>query len=232
MVPSSYSGSSGPHQRHSSAESSKHPLEQKYDDRWEKWELEDPDRHSTDSSQHSTEGKYNDRWDEWQRENTDGYLSPPENDKSHHPFRNSTPSNHTTASSQHSSENEYNSLWEKWELGDPVSQQERVESCNLFRHSTLTAPSSSEQKNNHHWRHCETEDGNRDSSPSQLTGDQDYIPSKNFRPTPGPSNNRSISRENSTTDENNKTHRIGLWPYDFFCFCTLFNFDTVQHLIF
>jgi len=75
----------------SSPDSNEHSSEHKYNDRWESWELGDPDSHpekdeshnlfrnsrpgtpSPDSSEHSTENKYDDRWDKWELEDTDGY---------------------------------------------------------------------------------------------------------------------------------------------------------------
>jgi len=179
---------------------------------------------SPDSSEHSSEHKYDDRWDKWEPEDP---YSHPKRDESHSPFRNSRPNTPSPDSSESASEHKYNDLWDKWELEDPnshLNHPERDENQNPFSHSRTSTPSPLSQKNNRHWRHRSMEGSDGDSL-SHLTGDEDYNPLQNSRP--GPSNNRSISRENSSQLQNENTQKIGMSLYNTF-FCSQFLLISIQ----
>jgi hypothetical protein len=201
------------------------PSEDKYNDRWERWELEDLDDHpeevrnhnpfinakpstpSGNSSEHSSEHKYNDRWDKWEPEMTDRDPSRPERDDRQNSFRHSRPSTPPQDSNNFSSEHKYNDLWKMWEMEDHLSHPNSRPS-NI---SSDSSPLSLDQKNNHHWRHRAMECSDGDSHFSNRSVDEDYVPP---RPTPGCSDNRSVLRENFTQDKN--TPSIGMSLYNYF----------------
>jgi hypothetical protein len=192
------------------------------------------DTSSSDSNEHSSGPKYDDRWESWELGDPDSH---PEKDESHNPFRNSRPGTPSPDSNEHSTENKYDERWDKWELEDPDGYPERDESHNPLRSSNPSTPPpdlsllSLEQKNNHHWRRCTMESSDMGSQLSHLTGDEDYIPPQNSRPTPGSSSNGSISRENSTKLQNKNTQRIGMSPYNFFSDFLPISLNPAPHLL-
>lgn len=149
-----------------------------------------PSHSSSDWSPPPIQQNFNAQWEEWEE--------------------NSNPMQHNTSSSDWSqcSPKCGNTILEKWETENPVTHPINPENSRPDTPSSDWSPPP-EGKYIRQWEHWATESSDRDIEISHGSGDDDYNPS---RLSPGPSNYRPISRENSTQPQNQNDPSIGMSP--------------------